>query len=427
MRISLKWAGVLLVAALLAACGGNGSSSGSTNVRLVNATASHASITLLANAGAAISSTDRDSVSPYAGVPSGNPTLQVNDATTGTALVITAPSLAQSQHYTLVAYESGGTVKTTLFQEDTAAPGSGTASLRIFDAANDAGALDVYVTDPLVDLATLTSPTYSFGTTTSPTATTYVALTPGTYRVRVTGAGNSADLRLDIPSISLASQQLGTVILTPTTGGTLVNGAFLLQQGAYTAAANPSARVRLVAAVSGSATVSASAGATVIATNSVAPSVGGYVLVTGGSALAISVNGNSVGAPAGGLAAGTDSTLVVYGTPGSATASLVSDDNHLPSATSNLKMRLFNGLTGAATPLQLTADFSIVASSVSPGAMSAYSVVPASTSMRLEVTSPASTTPIYSESALNVPGNAVYTLFMLGDAATPLHLLRKDR
>jgi len=34
---------------------------------------------------------------------------------------------------------------------------------------------------------------------------------------------------------------------------------------------------------------------------------------------------------------------------------------------------------------------------------------------------------IYSESGLPVRGNAVYTLFMLGDASAPAHLLRSDR
>jgi len=40
---------------------------------------------------------------------------------------------------------------------------------------------------------------------------------------------------------------------------------------------------------------------------------------------------------------------------------------------------------------------------------------------------PTSLTPIYSDPALSVPGNAVSTLFMLGDAATPIALLRRDR
>ena len=53
-------------------------------------------------------------------------------------------------------------MRTTVIAEDTAAPAAGTASLRVFDAATDAGAIDVYVTDPAVDITTLTSPTFSF-------------------------------------------------------------------------------------------------------------------------------------------------------------------------------------------------------------------------------------------------------------------------
>ncbi len=47
--------------------------------------------------------------------------------------------------------------------------------------------------------------------------------------------------------------------------------------------------------------------------------------------------------------------------------------------------------------------------------------------MRLEVMASTSQTPLYAESALNLPGGAVYTLFMLGDAGATQHLLRKDR
>ena len=46
---------------------------------------------------------------------------------------------------------------------------------------------------------------------------------------------------------------------------------------------------------------------------------------------------------------------------------------------------------------------------------------------RPDVTSASSLTPLYSESDLNLPANAVFTLFMLGDGATPQHVLRRDR
>ena len=158
----------------------------------------------------------------------------------------------------------------------------------------------------------------------------------------------------------------------------------------------------------------------------ISPAVGAYTIAPSGAALNITVNGNSVAAPAAALAAGSDLTLLVYGPAGGATASLIADDNHLPSLVSNFKIRLLNGLTGTATPLTLNANFGVVASNVLPGTSSAYAVVGAtlatgSTSFRRRARR-RSTRGI----DLNVPGNAVYTLFMLGDAGTPIHLLQRD-
>ena len=234
-----------------------------------------------------------------------------------------------------------------------------------------------------------------------------------------------------MPSVALTSQEVANVLITPTVGGTLVNGSVLAQQGAITAARNTSARVRLAAAVTNGASVTASAGAVPIATSLISPSVGGYVLVPAGSPINVSVNSASVAAPAGTLTAGSDSTLLVYGAAGAPTASLIADDNHLPAIATNLKLRLVNGITGAATPLTLDAAFAVIASNVPPGGASPYAIVAGSTALQIDVFSPSSATPIYSSSSsptpLSLPGNAVYTLFMLGDAAAPIHLLRKDR
>jgi hypothetical protein len=151
------------------------------------------------------------------------------------------------------------------------------------------------------------------------------------------------------------------------------------------------------------------------------------VIVPASSTLNVSVNGASVAAPAATLVPGSDATLLVYGSAAAPTASLITDDNHLPTTTSNLKLRLLNGLTGAAQPLTLDAAFAVVASNVAPGTASPYAVVASSTALRVDVFSANGLTPIYSDSSLSVPGNAVYTLFMLGDAAAPIPLLRRDR
>jgi hypothetical protein len=431
-------------AAALAGCGSSGSSN-NASVRLVNATLTHASINLLANSEPVVAATAINTVSEYADVPSGSPSLQVNDATSGAVLAVTAPTVAESQKFALVAYESGGAVRTAVISEGTTLPPANTAIVRVFNAATDAGAVDVYITDPAVDITTLSSPTFSFTSSTSVQATNFASFgapspAGATYRIRVTGAGNPADLRLDIPSILLLNQRVATVILPPTTGGTLANGSVLIEEGpdgtggVYAATPNTTARVRLVAAVTNGASVSATAVSAAasapiaIGTNVVAPAVGTYVSVPDGSTINVTVNGASVGAPSGTLAAGSDSTLMVYGNAASSSATLITDDNHLPTAASNYKLRLINGLTGTAVPLSMDVNFATVASNVQPGAASAYTVLPATplTPAQINVTSPNSPTAIYSLAA-SLPGGAVFTLFMLGDASAPIGKPSRDR
>ncbi|MDQ6629193.1 MAG: DUF4397 domain-containing protein [Pseudomonadota bacterium] len=437
MRNFKLWAtGAMAISAalLIAGCGGKSSTS-SASVRLLNATVSHANLSLLVNSNSVVGPVPTDTVSNFVNADSGSPALQINDAGTGTALVTTSPSLASSQHYAVVAYESGGTLRTAVIQEDNAAPASGTAALRIFDAATDAGAVDVYVTDPTTNLSTISSPTFSFGAATQAQSGAFLSFAPGTYRVRVVGAGNIADVRLDIPAVVLASQQLATVFLTPTTGGTLANGGVLLQQGTFAASRNTNARVRLAAAVTSGAAVSVSAGASAVATNVVAPTVTAYTTVPAGAALNISVNGASVAAPATQLTAGSDSTLLVYGSAAAPSVNLIADDNHVPTAASNYKIRLLNGLNatvaGPPPPLTMDVNFAVVASNVPAGSASPYAVIGASTSTQLEVFSPTKVTPLYTSAAsttpLAIPGGAVFTLFIFGDVNSPVSVLRKDR
>lgn len=411
----------------LAACGGSSSSSSNASVRVVNATLTHPSIDLLVSAAAATSATVADTAGAYASAATGGAALQLDDAGVATALVSTSPSLAADQHYALVAYESGGTVKAALLNEDTALPAAGSAQLRVYDTAPDAGTVDVYITDPGIDLAAVAAPTLSISADTYPTSSVLLTYSPGTYRVRVTGSANKADLRLDMPAVVLTSQQLATVVLTPASGGLLLNGGLLQQQGAYAATRNTTARVRLAAAVSGGALVGASVGAATVDAGSPAPNIGSYTVVPAAGVVAVSVGGVGLAAPAAPLAAGSDYTLLVYGAGAAATATLVTDDNRLPASAANLKMRLVNGVTGATSPLTLSANFSPLAAGVQPGSASGYGLVAGSSAMRLDVTSALSAAAVYSESALNLPGNAVYTLFMVGDAGTPTHVLRRDR
>ena len=151
-------------------------------MRVINATLTHPSIDLLQNSSMAVTATKIDTVSDYANVPTGSPALQFNDTNSTTALLTTSATITGGQHYTLVAYDSGGTVKTNVLTADFSAPASGTGQLRIYDAAIDAGALDVYITAPGTDLGTVASPTTAFPAQTFAQSSSLLPYAPGTYQ-----------------------------------------------------------------------------------------------------------------------------------------------------------------------------------------------------------------------------------------------------
>lgn len=427
----LKWWGVVGLAAagiVLSGCGGSNSSSDTASLRLVNATLTHTSLDLLVNSGAAATGVAADTASAYVAPSSGSNTLQINDTTSSTALATTVPTLTAGNYYTLLAYESGGAVKTAVLSESLTTPTSSTAQIRIYNAGLDAGKLDVYITDPSTALSSAVSPATNFITGTVPAASGQLVYSPGTYRVRVTGYGKQSDLRLDIPSVTLTNQQIATIVLTPASGGILLNGSTLIQQGDYAATRNTNVRVRLAAAVSNSASVAASATSgtttTTIASESTAPAFGDYALVPASSTLNISVNGGSVSAPAPTLASlvGNDVTLLVHGDAGSAAASLITDDNRPPTDATTTKLNVINGLTGTTGTLTLTANSATVATNLATGAASGYaSVASAGVSSPMSLIlnlSTASGTWYKDTTSYYLSQDGVYSILVGGDGAT---------
>ena len=434
---NLRWWSVIGVAAMgatLAGCG-KSDSSGNVSLRIANATLTHPSIDLLINAVVSVPAVAADAVSGYVTPGSGANTLQIDNAGSSTSLYAAAPTLTSGAHYTLLAYESGGAVKAVTLGEDLVVPPAGAVTLRIYDAAIEAGKLDVYLipdattttgsTSPCHSL-TGVAPTTSFGTLTAPAASASTA-GPGTYRVCVTAGGNNVDLRLDMPGVTFISQQVATVILTPAAGGLLINGSTLIQQGAYSAVRNTSTRVRLAAAVASNANVDASASTgETISAGSVAPAFGTYALVPASSTLTIHVNGQSIGAPATALVPGGDMTLLVYGPAVGATASLLVDDNRPPSDPTTVKLRLINGITGAAGALSLSANSVSVASAIAPGQGSTGYVsvgVISGTTTQLTLQASNHAGDLLSQSATLLP-NTVYTVMGAGDASAPQMLIR---
>ncbi|HEY1395864.1 DUF4397 domain-containing protein [Roseateles sp.] len=419
------WGLSVATAALLAACGGGGDSS-SAQMRLLNASIGYAALDMAVDSTTVNSGVTYAGVGSYADVKTDATGTEVQSNNVGSTLSSSTPSLASGSHYTMIAYGSAGSVRTTLLQEDQEVPATGKSKLLVLNLAPDAGAMDVYVTgaDESLDGASTVASAIATGS-----GSGYITLNSGTFRVRMTAASSKTDLRLDIPSITLPSAGVSTLILTGSTGGVLVNGIQLLQQGATANFPNTTVRARLVAAVGSSALVSGAIGQTPLMPTSVAPTIGDYTTVTAGAAdLSVYVNGALMSFTKPTLTAGSDYTLMVWGTAADPKLAVLTDDNRLPTnPTTTAKIRLVNGVASATTGLTLNVDYSALASNVVAGTSSSPQTTSASTSALLTVTSPSSTTPVYSLSELGIQAGYVYTVFVMGDSNAMVGSLRRER
>ena len=320
-----------------------------------------------------------------------------------------------------------------LLGEDEAAPAAGSAKLRILNAASaDAGALSAYLSPAgCTGLGAASAvATGLAGPTPSAYATVGAADAGTAYHLCVTAAGDTSDLRLDASPFVLAGKQVQTVVLSATSGGVLVNALAVEQRGAVKAHRNTRARLRLAADAAGGARVGASAGGTTLAVDAASPAVGGYLAVTAGPLAAdVRIGGVAVAVPALDAPAGADRTLLVAGSAAQPRIVLLADDNRLSAAgPASTRLRLVHGVNGmVADTLSLAADLYPVASDVAFAAASPPVNVAGLAGASIQVTSPASAAPLYNAAA---PANlraGVYSLFMLGDAAAPVGVLRPDR
>ena len=418
--------GVAVSAAMLAACGGGGSDddSGNAQIRLVNASSAYSTLDLTVSDASAATGVAYGGVSAYASAKAGESitTLVKNAGSTISSLY---PTLTKSSHYSVIAYGWSGNMKSTILQEEEEAPAENYSKLLVLNLAADAGTLDVYLTQN-TDSLDNASPTIS--AIAGGGSSGYTSISSGTYRVRVTGAGKKSDLRLDIPSITLSSKQVGSLVITPTPGGVLVNSILMTQQGSANAYGASNARARVVAAVADGAQVNASLAGTPLLPTSISPNIGEYQIVAAGSpSLLVNVNGQALPVATPTLTAGNDYTVMVWGEPGAPQISVISDDNRLPATSGTAKFRIINGVARLNAGLTMTLDYSAIASNVTPGTASAVATVNNSSSSLLNVTAPTSATPVYSVSSLPVQSGGIYTVFMMGGANNIQGTLRRER
>lgn len=419
-------AALIAIVPLLQACGGGGSDDdGDGTVRLVNAANGYASLDLYSTDTLLSDDVASDTASDYVTLGSGTYTFKLRRSGSTTVSSSGDRTVLSGTAHTLLAYSTNETLKTVFLTDNEVAPTAGTAKLRIFNASAEAGALDIYVTTPTATLAESSATVAGLG---SERISGYNEISEGTYRVRITGNGDKTDLRLDLPSVVLDDQQITTLVLTATPGGVLVHGLTIDQRSDVTARKNPSARVRLVAGAAANGSAAATANGVTLSAGLTSPAVGAYTLVPAGAlTLTATLDGNALTTSAATLTAGSDNTLLITSNGAVGAATLFADDNRPALTSTNTKVRLIHGVGNLASPITLTADFSAVATDIATRTASAPASIAASTTMRLEATTPTVTGPLFLVEDVTLQAGKVYTLFMLGDATAPQGVLRRDR
>jgi Domain of unknown function (DUF4397) len=424
-----------LVAALplawLTACGG-GDDGNDASVRLVNASPGYASLDLYVEDTKEVSDVAFGAGSEYTGVASGSDVSNVLTAAGSTTeLLDQSRTLGSGKKYTLVAYGWEGALKSVIMTDDEDAADSNKTKVSVLNSAIDAGELDVYLTgtDETLESSTPIASGVDAGSQSG-----FSSVTSGTYRLRVTGTGDPTDLRLDIPSVTLSSTQVLTLIMTPGQGGVLVHAIGAVQSGDVTPYLNTQARVRMVAAVANSGVVSVSAGGTSLGTDVRSATIRDYLLVDAGSlTVHTTVNGTALTDTVATVAAGADVTLLVTGnTAADATVNVIADDDRLPTVSSKYKLRLVHAAPSLASEnLSLTVDAGAVVSDLPFGEASAFDDLVAATSATIDISTPTRGS-IYTLTEQNLLSNGLYTVFMFDflDGAgnvVPRGVLRKDR
>ena len=134
----------------------------------------------------------------------------------------------------------------------------------------------------------------------------------------------------------------------------------------------------------------------------------------------VKVNGNDV-TPAAPPTASPGADVTVLLTGSTPTATLLADDNTPSSSAARpVKIRLVNGLNGAPSTAvaTLTLNNVLVGSGAAPGQASGYSQVQSSAGLaRLEAR--VGTLQFYFDQTATLESNRVYSLFLLGDLASP--------
>jgi hypothetical protein len=396
---------------LMAGCGGSAdSSSNNAQIRVLNVSSAYDSLDLYSSTADSATSTKlfsavaQGTVTSYAALKGDSYTLTFRKSGTTGDLLSSSATLAQDTHATLVGYGATNNFAVLSIDDDVDNPSSGYTKVYVLNTVSTES-FDVYLTgasDSLDDVSA-TVAALAAGKQSS-----VATVSSGNYRLRITATGNKADLRLNVPEITLPSAGVVSIILTETTGGVLVNAVVLPKQGQPTSYDNTAtAMIRVLNVSDGYSSIdlyskadSANADTQLFASVARGSATAYTALKADSYALKFRKSGAagdllSLNAT---LAEDKHITYVTYGASGGFAVAAIDDEIEAPNS-SYTKLQVLNATTADSLDIYLTGtndalqDVAPTVSAAAPHTMSAITTV-ASGSYRLRITASGSKTDV---------------------------------
>lgn len=372
------------------------------------------------------SSVTRGTATAYASPLAATYSLRFRRTGAAGTLLSAAATLAEEKHATFVTYGATNHFSLLRIDEDVSAPDAGYVKLQVLNTTG-ADNLDIYLTDSADSLDNVSAAVSGAGPGTLSSVTT---VRSGTYRLRVTKSGEKQDVRLDVPTITLRSQEILSLVLGEADGGVLLNAVLLPQQSDPVRIDNTNVRVRGAFGLPSGSLASLQIGSQQIVANRSARSFIGdtySILPSGTVSVAVFVDNAQVGSQSVTLQPGGDYTMLVWSSGGTLRISALPDSN-TASANQRPRIRLLNGASGLAAPLTLLANYSPVGEYIQTGTASGVAELLNGQEVRLDVISADSLATLLTRESVTLENDGVYTLFVAGGGSSSVTgILRRDR
>lgn len=319
--------------------------------------------------------------------------------------------LGGEQPYTLVVYGTTASAQMTLVSEVTNTPVNGNVQVSVFNAAQNAPNVDIYVVAPGVDIANVDPSFFSVGFSGS---SFNLAFSPGTYQILVTTAGTKTVI-YDSGATVYQPNVAFSFITYSVGSGVLVNAAVLQAKGPYTTLNTIFSRVKALNASPGSGSVNQLLDQVPINLNLLYTQASPYANTpTGATAVnfeASATPGAIVASVQGTLVPANDYTAVIAGLPGAQQAFLLQDANFL-TASGGDRVRFVNASAGS-NPVNVAISGTPVATNIAFATASPY-VTTAAATVTISFTDAITGAVVASQDGIVLVANQTYTVYLAG-------------